>query len=503
MRRHTFLTEFPTPSGCARWWVDAMDAKGVYVDQTLALWFGIKSRTWFIPFEAPGAHPALTQFILHIQQLMISGDRQTSLTCEVMPSGLPGTFRLETFRTDKSSDGISTLYGFLTDVSHQVVLEQQINLMLAENQWVIEQHRSIIEADAAEKARRQLRLEMGFGHTWVLDVESQQVQPDEAFAAWGAIGWRAGKWYPIEEMMQGIPKDFHDEFQSLVKEHCSNLAEGATFSFEHPQIRGDINQLLWVKVYGKLVTIDGRKQIHGQVIDITEQHDKQTRLEQLIRRQKELFGIIGHELLTPIAALQMHLQNRDVDSETHALVQQALTVTNRMQQVVNNAETVPVMKAPTRPIEVIQRQLAQFSEKNSRFRLRFEFDERTELQELKLSTADFERLVSSALTDAAVHAQFDIVVRCSIDSEKPDVQLVVTVKDDRTTSEYGIKRSSDVATKLSDVTNYGLLEVETTVERLDGTYHVTDSEHGRVLKFEVNAGPILPQQPIDSGPFKC
>ena len=501
MRRQAFLTEFPIPSGSGRWWVNEMDAEGVYVDQSIASWFGFKSKTWFVPFESPDAHPALGQFIHHIQELMISEDSQASWSCEAMPSGLPRHFRIEVFRTNEPSDGRSFLYGFLTDVSHQVGLEQQINMMVAENQWVVEQHRSSIEADTAERARRLLRLEMGFGHTWVLDVKSQQVQPDEALAAWAGCGWKADQWYPIEEMMQSVPTDFHDEFRSLVKEHCTDLAEGDTFSFEHPQIRRDVNQLLWVKVFGKLFSINGRKQIHGQVVDITAQHDKQTRLEQLVRRQKELFGIIGHELQTPIAALQMHLQNIDVDDETRSLVQQALTVTNRMQRAVNDTKTVPAMQVPTRPAEVIRRQLAQFQKIHSRFRLRFEFDERTELQELMLNTADFEHLVSSALTDAVAHAQFDIVVRCSIGLKKPDVQLVVTVEDDRKVSEHGIVRGSDVAAELSDITTLGLLEIESSVDQLDGTYHVTDSEHGRVLKFEVNARAVDLQQTVDPGPF--
>ena len=343
MHRKAFLTEFPIPSGCGRWWVDAIDAKGVYVDQSIASWFGFKSKMWFVPFESPGAHPALGQFIHHIQEVMISEDSESRWDCEAMPSGLPGYFRIEVFRTNEPADGHSFLYGFLTDVSAQVGLEQQINLLVAENQCVVRQHRSIIEADAAERARRLLRLEMGFGHTWVVDVESQQVQPDEAFAVWAGAGWQAGQWYPVEEMMQGVPEHFHEEFQSLLKTHCQGLAEGDTFSFEHPQIRWDTNRLLWVKVFGKLAVVGGRKQIHGQVIDITERYNRQIRLEQLMRRQKELFGIIGHELLTPIAALQMHTQHTDADDETRTLIQQTLTVTNRMQRLVNGVDAVPGM----------------------------------------------------------------------------------------------------------------------------------------------------------------
>ena len=31
-----------------RWWVDAADAKGIYVDQALASWFGYKTQTLFV-----------------------------------------------------------------------------------------------------------------------------------------------------------------------------------------------------------------------------------------------------------------------------------------------------------------------------------------------------------------------------------------------------------------------------------------------------------------------
>ena len=89
-----------------------MDAGGVYVDQSIASWFGFKSKTWFVPFESPDAHPALGQFIHHIQELMISEDSQASWNCEAMPSGLPRHFRIEVFRTNEPSDGRSFLYGF-------------------------------------------------------------------------------------------------------------------------------------------------------------------------------------------------------------------------------------------------------------------------------------------------------------------------------------------------------------------------------------------------------
>ena len=254
MRRQEFLNAFSAPSGVGRWWFDKQNPGGVYCDQTLATWFGFKSKTLFILCESPGAHPALSQFVHHIQQLMVSKDSQASLTCDALPSGLPGHFRVESFGKKDPPDATSNLYGFLIDVSTQVGLERQIDQILAENQWVIEQHRAIIEADTAEKARRLLRLEMGFGHTWVVDVESQQVQPDEAFAAWAGAGWRAGQWYPAEDMLFGVPEDFHEDFRALLKEHCTDLAEGDTFSFEHPQIRWDTNQRLWVKVYGKIST---------------------------------------------------------------------------------------------------------------------------------------------------------------------------------------------------------------------------------------------------------
>ena len=117
-----------------------------------------------------------------------------------------------------------------------------------------------------------------------------------------------------------------------------------------------------------------------------------------------------------------------------------------------------------------------------------------------LSTADFKTVVSLALADAADHAQFDIVVRCSIGQAKPDVQLVITIEDDRQVSEHGISRGSDVAVELSGDANFGLLEIETTVERLEVTYLVTDSEHGRVLKVEVDARAVVPQQALDPGP---
>ena len=496
MRRQEFLTVFPVPSGSARWWVDATDVKGIYVDQALASWFGYKAQTLFFPFESPGACPALSQFIHAIQQLMISDDRQASLTCEAMPNGLPGCFRIEMFETSARVDQSSGIYGFLVDISGQVALERQIDLVLSENQRVIELHKSIIEADAAEKARRLLRLEMGFGHTWAVDVESQQVQPDEAFAAWAGAGWQAGQWYPVESMLQSIPEHFHDEFQTLLKTHCQGLAEGQTFSFEHPQIRSDTGQLLWVKVYGKLTTLGDRKQIHGQVIDITEQHDKQNQLEQLIQRQKELFGIVGHELLTPIAALQMHFENIEVDEDARLLVRRALAVTGRMQRIVSDSDPSLVMKVPTRPIEIIQAHVMQLQEKGQGCRLEFDFDGAIECQEFMLNPEDFEQCMSAALTDCVNQAKSNVRVSFSVIQSGMDCQLVVTFKDDRCAQEQGIARSSDVASKTSVDVSFGLLEIEAFVNRLGGTFEVQDSQQGRLMRLAINA-QAAPMQAVE------
>ena len=484
MRRQEFLTEFPAPSGVGRWWFDKQNPGGVYCDQTLATWFGFKSKALFIPCESPGAHPALSQFVHHIQQLIISKGSQASLTCDAMPSGLPGHFRVESFATRDPPDETSNLYGFLIDVSAQVGLERQIDQILAENQRVIEQHRAIIEADTAEKARRLLRLEMGFGHTWVVDVESQQVQPDEAFAAWA--GWRAGQWYPAEDMLSGVPEDFHEEFRALLKEHCTDLAEGDTFSFEHPQIRWDTNQRLWVKVYGKISTLEGRRQIHGQVIDITEQHQKQLELEQLARRQRELFGLIGHELLTPIAALQMHFQHTDVDYESRGLIQKALSVTDRMQRVVNGSHSFGVTKSLVRPVNIIRQQIERLQEKNHDCAVWLDFDQGLEDRELILRAEDFAHCVFAALADSVSQPQVsEVKVMCSVNEMGQDCQLVVTVEDNRRAYEQGIARGSDVASKDCEDLGFGLLDVEAGAARLGATYQITDKKQGRRIRLEL------------------
>lgn len=496
MRRQSFLADFPTPSGYGRWWADA---KGVYVDKSIAAWFGYKTKTLYIPFQSPGPEPVLGPFLQAIQHLLVSQSGQASISCDVMPSGLPGHFRIETVEiNDPLAE--SAIYGFLIDVSEQVGLGQQIDLMLAENQWVVDQHQAIIQADAAETTRCLLRLEMGFGYAWIVDVESQKLRPDDAFAAWAGAEWRAGSWYPVEEMMQSIPADFHDEFRRLLEANCKNLAEGDTFSFEHPQFRMDIGELRWVKVFGKLSIVGGRKEIHGVVIDITEQHAKQCRLEQLAQRQKELFGIIGHELLTPIAALQMHLQTIDSDNTTRTLVKQALKVTDRMQRVVNNSKALPGMRKATRPVEVIQRLLAQFQEEHSHCRLRFEFDEGMAPKELMLCLEDFEAFVSAALADATGQAQSDILVTCSLECAKSDVQLVITVNDDRQTSEHGIVRGSDVGAELGNVVSFGLLEIEMLVDRLGGTYQINEGKQGRVLTFKADVLGAAAQQVMDLSP---
>ena len=207
----------------------------------------------------------------------------------------------------------------------------------------------------------------------------------------------------------------------------------------------------------------------------------------MARRQRELFGLIGHELLTPIAALQMHFQHTDVDDESRALIQKALSVTDRMQRVVNGSHSLGVTKSLVRPVNVIRQQMERLQEKNYDCAVWLDFDQGLEDRELILCAEDFAQCLFAALADSASQPQIsEIRIMCSVNETGQDCQLVVTVEDDRRASEQGIARGSNVASKDSKDLGFGLLDIEAGAERLGAKYQVTDKKQGRRVRLEIN-----------------
>lgn len=159
----------------------------------------------------------------------------------------------------------------------------------------------------------------------------------------------------------------------------------------------------------------------GSVVDDTDAHQRQVMLEdalckqeEMLERQKELFAIIGHELRTPVAAINMLIADQDF-SDGDKLHQISAISTNLLHVL----EDLRVVVAPERaleshrtidsPVLIIKRALDVLRPlvHQNGMRLTFELD--AEYTAYEIHAQSLRQLVTNLVKNAAIHSGGDVV----------------------------------------------------------------------------------------------
>ena len=206
------------------------------------------------------------------------------------------------------------MYGILRDITGSVADRQKLLENSHQMMAMLDEKEALIGQFEADRARDVICEEHNYGYHWILDLDRKLIQPDAVLARWQGM-WKAGHWYPIDELHQSIPPKYRNTIPDQIKTKMSNARTGDTYVVERPFLRADTGEECWVKIYGKIEKEGKRNLIFGQAIDITEQINRKRELETLLERQRSMFAILGHELRTPTAAISMLTKDKTTPSE--------------------------------------------------------------------------------------------------------------------------------------------------------------------------------------------
>jgi len=209
---------------------------------------------------------------------------------------------------ERQAGAAIAVVGSILDQTSEVVRQRELEQTAREKT-------QLLSAVKFELRREQLASEIGYGCKWELDLAENKIRPDKALARWYGPRWVPGEWYPAEELLLAIPKDWQLTVEQQMREASLGASadpSGYLLNTQYPFYRADTQQTIWLKVYGRVTRFDGRDVFVGQSIDITEEH----------QQREQLIHLAFHDPLTELPnrqkALEILSEDFSEDSGRHA-----------------------------------------------------------------------------------------------------------------------------------------------------------------------------------------
>ena len=323
------------------------------------------------------------------------------------------------------------IYGILRDITQSVANRQKVLENSHQMMTMLDEKEALIGSLEAELTRDAICQEHDYGYKWVLDLGRRMIQPDAVLARWQGMNWQAGHWYPIEELHESIPLSHYESVVNELKTKTANLNTGDSFTIERPLQRADTGETAWVKLYGKVSIQNGKRLMYGQAIDITEQVNRKRELETLLERQRSMFAILGHELRTPTAAINMLAGDTASPKallldQIHDVSEGLLTVLEDLRVVIapdRAAEYKPVSKSPK---DIIERAIAPLSPLAHRQGISLEIRSHLDESNYQIHEQLLRQSVTNLVKNAIVHSQgTQIQVNFAMNTEQTEVKFIV------------------------------------------------------------------------------
>ncbi|HSG03153.1 MAG TPA: hybrid sensor histidine kinase/response regulator [Marinobacterium sp.] len=178
----------------------------------------------------------------------------------------------------------------------------------------VDEINTLLKNAEVELHRERLSGELDLGYKWELCLETLELRADQTLSRWMGLEASETNTYPASKLFEMVLPEWRASLIEVIQTSAEQTAANPNYTLltEHPLIRRDIDKVIWVKVVGKVIEIDGRTLIVGSASDVSEQIQYQSELktmlenqQRLAEKQKEMFAIIGHELRTPVAAISM------------------------------------------------------------------------------------------------------------------------------------------------------------------------------------------------------
>ena len=250
---------------------------------------------------------------------------------------------------------------------------------------------------------------------------------------------------------------------------------------------------------------------------VKEQKESQLRLVERSARQAEIFAVIGHELRTPLAALQMMASDMYLSSiqphgaDMEASINSLLSILDDMRVIVSPDQAKKlsnVLDAPSLVIERVIRTLASVTKEHD---LNVHFYANKLAQHKVIFKAQaLQQLITNLLKNAAIHSHAsDVWVDLKGKQQANNIQLSLTVQDNGVGISLSKKQRLYEAFVRGDSdangTGLGLYIVKELAEQLEGELSYFDSPSGGAgfkMKFavpyenDIQTKETLPEQSL-------
>ena len=248
---------------------------------------------------------------------------------------------------------------------------------------------------------------------------------------------------------------------------------------------------------------------HQLEVTLTERSLAVKRLEETLQKQKQMFAVIGHELRTPAAALNMMLEADNAAiteslGDIRSTSQHLLAVLDDLRSVVEPELIQERELSNARPIEIVERSLTPLKTMldNQQIRCSVKSNDMAGHQ-FNLDQRGIRQVLTNLVKNAVVHGQggmvqvqVEVITPSSAD-EGAMHQLRISVEDDGRgipTSQYeSIFEPFERGDTDADGTGLGLSICREIIQANGGTLNVKESEALGGACFTINM-PVEPKQ---------
>lgn len=275
----------------------------------------------------------------------------------------------------------------------------------------------------------------------------------------------------------------------------------------------------WIQITtGEHVKIDGRVKSVYVRSDITRMRESHEALRLAKEKQRDLFAVVGHELRTPVASMQMIMQDASTsDSEKLNLLEDInthlLDVLEDMRGVVSPERAKQAAVVVSNPVSLVQRALTPLSELVSKnhIKLHSSYADRLDI-DFRYRAQALRQIVTNLVKNAAIHSEgANIWVELSLVTEdKRTTTLSLKVEDDgKGIPPEDVERVFDAFVRGQtdkDGSGLGLYIATELAARLGGTLTYSPREAGGScfsLSFVAECLNSEPQEQAETTEIEC
>ncbi|NRP26851.1 MULTISPECIES: HAMP domain-containing sensor histidine kinase [unclassified Marinobacterium] len=167
-------------------------------------------------------------------------------------------------------------------------------------------------------------------------------------------------------------------------------------------------------VWGQVVTgsqykREGRAKRLFARLDVTELQEKNEQLRSATEKQKELFAVIGYELRTPVAAIDMVLNDTDLDlaerlTSIREISRSLLHILEDLRTVVAPERAIEAKAVIANPVDIVQRALAPLAPLLKENQIQLNLQAPVGVEPVWLKDQALRQLVTNLVKNAALHS---------------------------------------------------------------------------------------------------